>query len=237
MRQAVILAGGLGTRLLGVTHDLVPKVMVEINGRPFIDYKLMGLKRLGVDEVVILTGHLGEQISRHVSDGAAYGLAVTCVQDGEEFLGTGGAVAAASPFLAETFWVTYGDSHVVADLELGEKMLDSDGLDAVMTVLACEQGDPAANTEVQAGRVTNYKKAATPGTFVFTDYGLLLFRSEVFARTPPESPSDLSAFFGPLLATGAMGALEVTERFWDIGTPESLAETTQHFREITWASP
>lgn len=237
MRQAVILAGGLGTRMLDVTHDLVPKVMVEVNGRPFIDYKLMGLKRLGVDEVVILTGHLGEQIARHVTDGTAYGLGVTCVQDGEEFLGTGGAVAAAGPFLADSFWVTYGDSHVVADLELAEKMLDADGLDAVMTVLACEPGDPAANTAIQAGRVTSYKKSVPPGSFVFTDYGLLLFRSEVFARNSPESPSDLSTFFAPLLARGAMGALEVTERFWDIGTPESLAETTRHFREITWASP
>ena len=54
----VVLAGGLGTRLLEVTGDLMPKVLVPVDGRPFIDYKLRGLARLGVGEVVLLVGHM-----------------------------------------------------------------------------------------------------------------------------------------------------------------------------------
>src|ERR1700733_11456821 len=89
--QCVILAGGLGTRLGAITKTL-PKALVPVRNRPFIDYQLTWLERQLVTHVVLCVGHLGEQIVAHVGDGKRYGLAAEYVEDGPDLKGTAGAL-------------------------------------------------------------------------------------------------------------------------------------------------
>src|SRR5262245_2235006 len=88
---AAILAGGLATRLRPITTK-VPKALVEVAGRPFIDHQLDLLAGRGVRTVVLCLGYLGEQVEAHVGSGRRFGLAVRYSHDGERLLGTGGAL-------------------------------------------------------------------------------------------------------------------------------------------------
>src|SRR5688500_5000201 len=106
MLPAVVLAGGLGTRVSALTGDALPKCMLRVAGRPFIDFKLAQLVDGSVSDVVLLTGHAGKPLADHVGDGGAFGAAITCVSDPPRLLGTGGAVRAALDHLPDSFWVT-----------------------------------------------------------------------------------------------------------------------------------
>ena len=92
--QTVILAGGLGTRLMPLTKDR-PKALVEVAGRPFADRQLALLKAMGASRIVYSVSHFADQLRVHVGDGSRFGLHVDYVEDGERPLGTGGAIRSA----------------------------------------------------------------------------------------------------------------------------------------------
>ena len=89
--QAVILAGGLGTRLRPLTEE-IPKVMVSINGKPFLLYLLQLLKGQGVNDVVLCTGYLGQQVRNFFGNGKSLGVSLRYSEEKEKLLGTGGAL-------------------------------------------------------------------------------------------------------------------------------------------------
>ncbi|MEO8902487.1 MAG: NTP transferase domain-containing protein, partial [Polyangiaceae bacterium] len=124
--QAVILAGGLGTRLGARTRDL-PKALLPIAGRPFLAWLLEALQRSGYSQVVLCIGHHGEQIRDFLGEGQPFGLDVAYSKDGERLLGTGGAIrqALTRGLLEESFLVTYGDSYLPFDYAAPLRDLDS----------------------------------------------------------------------------------------------------------------
>src|ERR1035438_2058976 len=132
--QAVVLAGGLATRMR--PHTLtVPKSMLEVAGRPFVDWQIERLVASGLRDIVMCIAHLGERIRDHVGDGAQLGARVVWSEEGPALLGTGGALRVALPLLGETFLVTYGDSYLPFDygepLRMLEAHSDCDGVMAV----------------------------------------------------------------------------------------------------------
>lgn len=112
--SALILAGGLGTRLRPVVADR-PKPMAAVADRPFLEYQLGFLHRWGIRHVVLCVGYRHEQIRAHFGDGSAWGLALDySVEDRP--LGTGGAMKLAEPFVEGTFLLLNGDSYLDLDL-------------------------------------------------------------------------------------------------------------------------
>src|SRR5271163_370338 len=111
MFAVAILAGGLATRMRPVT-ERIPKSMIEVAGRPFIEHQLELLQAENVKNVVLCVGHLGEMIQAHIGDGKRFGLSVSYSFDGERLLGTGGALRRALPLLGHDFFVLYGDSYL-----------------------------------------------------------------------------------------------------------------------------
>lgn len=236
MLPAVVLTGGLGTRLREVTGAAVPKVLVPVGGRPFIDYKLAGLAAEGVEEAVLLVGTLAEQVEAHVGDGTQLGLRVRYVQDGPRLLGTGGAIAAALPELPEAFWVTYGDTFLQLDLAAAERAFTDSGCTALMTVLHNRDRWEPSNVRVDAGRVVSYAKGAPPGTHEHIDYGIVAIGQEAFAGRRPGDVFDLGEVFRALAERRDLAAFEVTEPFHDVGTVEALRATEAYFAaDDTWA--
>src|SRR6266568_4680690 len=104
LMPVVILAGGLATRLRPIT-ETIPKALVEVAGRPFIDHQLALLKRNGIRRVVLCLGHLGEQVEQHLGNGGTRGMELRYAHDGDHLLGTGGALWRAAPLLGDVFWV------------------------------------------------------------------------------------------------------------------------------------
>src|SRR5713101_7262582 len=103
--QGVILAGGLGTRLRPITTQ-IPKVMVPINGIPFLEYQLRLLHRYRVTNILVLSGYLGYCIERYFGDGRQFGLNIRYSREPVP-LGTGGGLRYAAPLLEESFLLLY----------------------------------------------------------------------------------------------------------------------------------
>jgi NDP-sugar pyrophosphorylase family protein len=225
MLPVVILAGGLGTRLVEVTGDALPKVLVPVAGRPFIDWKLDELARHGAADVLLLIGHHADTIRDHVGDGARFGLRVDCLVDGDRLLGTGGAIRRALPRLPDAFWVTYGDSLVEVDLAVGESAFATRHTLGLMTVWRNRGELGPSNALVRDGLVVEYAKQPTPARAEHIDYGMLILTAAPFAAEPEDHAFDLAAVLSELAAAGGLAALEVTTRFYDIGDPAALRET------------
>ncbi len=105
---ALIVAGGLGTRLASITKK-VPKPMIEVKGKPILEYQIEHLKRCGITDIVISIGYLGHKIEGYFGNGTRFGVNITYSWE-KEPLGTGGAVKLAEPFIAKRrFVLVYGD--------------------------------------------------------------------------------------------------------------------------------
>src|SRR5260370_29589975 len=111
--EAVILAGGKGTRLAEMASDL-PKPLVPVLGAPVLDYQIESLRRSGVTDVTIVVGHLGQQIKDHFGSGRPLGPRLRYFTE-DSPLGTGGALAYLRDRLPDPFVVLYGD--LILDLD------------------------------------------------------------------------------------------------------------------------
>lgn len=228
-----LLAGGLATRLRAVTEDALPKALVEVAGRPFIDHQLELFHRHGVRRVVLCLGHLGHQIEEHVGEGRAFGLDVVYSHDTPGLLGTGGALRRALPMLGDLFWVVYGDSYVDIDFApVLDAFLATDKL-ALMTVLKNNDRWDRSNVEFQKGRLVRYDKRTRTPAMQHVDYGVALLRRAALERIPPARQYDLADLYSGLVAEGAMMGYEVANRFYEIGTPAGLDETRQFLESQT----
>ncbi|HBA84316.1 MAG TPA: nucleotidyl transferase [Verrucomicrobia bacterium] len=223
--QTVILAGGLGTRLRSVAPD-IPKALVSVAGRPFIEHQFALLRRHGLTRVLLCIGHLGEMIVEQVGDGAAYGMQVDYSrEDPHQLLGTGGALLHALPLLEESFMVMYGDSYLPTDYRAVVAAFQQAGGKAMMTVYRNEGKWDPSNVRIAGNRVVFYSKKAKPGEADYIDYGMTLYRRAVLEswKDAPR-PLDLALVQSALVAEGSMAAFEVHERFYEVGKPEGLAE-------------
>jgi len=223
--QAVILAGGQGTRLWPITRE-VPKPMVPVAGRPYLEHQLRLLREQGVTEVVLLTGYLADQIEEYFGDGSGLGLDIRYSREATP-LGTGGALREAGPLLQDTFLLIYGDSYLPIRYDLAVQALEDSAALGVMVVYD-SRGKPAParkNVAVDAaGFVSRYDKdAADEAQLDYVDAGVLAFRRTVLAFLPPVGEVSLEKLAYPrLVARRELRALVTGQRFYDIGTPERL---------------
>jgi NDP-sugar pyrophosphorylase family protein len=226
--QCVILAGGLGTRMWPEAQER-PKTLLPVGGRPFADWQLRWLADAGIDSVVYCVGYLGSMIREHIGDGHAWGLAVRYVDEGEQRRGTAGAVRLAYDhgLLDDTFLVLYGDSWLQVDP--GEVLREARTRPepALMTAYRNNGRWDASNVVFDGRRVTRYAKGLSdpPPEMAWIDYGLLALRSElVGTRLPPGEVCDLAPLCSALADEGQLAGFEVTERFYEIGSPAGRAE-------------
>lgn len=220
--QAVILAGGLGTRLRPLTSS-VPKAMVPIDGRPFLEYEVGLLRREGVDDLVICLGHLGGSIRDHFRDGRSFGVRVRYSDDGPKLLGPAGALKKAEPLLGKSFFVTYGDAYLRAPYASMMKRLLASGKPALMAVYRNENRHGRSDLRIEGGRVVRYEKRGTE-KMSWVNYGVTALRKEALALIPPGREVGEEEFYGSLIARQELMAFPVSRRFYEIGNPDSLAE-------------
>jgi NDP-sugar pyrophosphorylase family protein len=227
--QCAILAGGLATRLRPLTNAL-PKALVPVADRPFADHQLARLADEGFDDIVYCIGHLGDQVRAFVGDGDAWGLRVRYVDEGPRLLGTAGALRLAHTqgVLAPTLAVIYGDSYLPAPLRDAWDAFAARPTAALMTVFRNEGRFDASNAKLEDGKVVRYEKGlpdpAAAGMH-HIDYGFsILDRDAVIAPLPEGEVVDLADVLQRLSVEGRLAGHEVTERFYEVGSPEGLAE-------------
>lgn len=221
--QAVILAGGLGTRLWPLTKT-VPKPMVPVGGKPYLEHQLLVLRDQGVRDILLLTGYLGEQIEDYFGDGSELDLAIQYSREPSP-LGTGGALRKAREKLADSFLLIYGDSYLPIDYTAALRQLAQAGVQGLVVVYDNRLADTSVknNIDVDAGGfVTRYDKDS-PEILPYVEAGVLAFRRDVVARIAPEGAVSLEKeIFPQLIAARQLVGHITRQRFYDIGTPERL---------------
>ena len=222
--QAVILAGGLGTRLLPLT-EVIPKPMVQVAGAPYLEHQLRLLAEQEISDVVLLTGYLGEQIEAFFGDGADMGLRIVYSREPSP-LGTGGALRNAREFLDDSFLLIYGDSYLPIRYADALERLAGSGVEGLVVVYDNRLADTSVKNNIElddGGYVSRYEKDSAD-RLSFVEAGVLAFRSSVVDLMPEEGIVSLEKeIFPKLIATKELAALVTTQRFYDIGTPDRLA--------------
>ncbi len=232
--QCLILAGGRGTRMRPMT-DAVPKALIEVGGRPFIDRQLEWLAGHGVSRVVCSLGYRAEAVRAYLGDGAAWGLEAVCIEDGTPPLGTAGAIRKAidEHLLDAGFLVLYGDSHLTIDVAAVWRA-SGQGARPLMTVFRNRGRWDTSNARFDDGRIVRFEKGlADPAAagLDYIDYGLsVLTVNVVVEHTEAGRPADLANVFRELAAAGQLAGYEATKRFYEIGSPQGLAELEAHLK-------
>ncbi len=221
--QAVILAGGLGTRLRPVTHD-IPKVLVPIAGRPFLHYVLDMLSENGIKKIILCVGHLGDQVVDNVGNGEDFGCKVEYSFE-EELLDTGGAIKNAESLLEDEFLVLNGDTYHPIDHRSLIRFWHerAEGYEGVIVLYENKELIVPNNVRVDdSGNVIEYDKAGLEGN-CYVDGGVQIFKKWVFRDIPLNSVVSLEKdIYGRVIDRKRMAAYVSPIRYYDIGTPDGI---------------
>lgn len=221
--QLVILAGGLGTRLGPLTAQ-TPKSLVPVLGKPFLEHQIQLVRRAGIKRLVLCIGHYGEQIVKRFGDGSAYSVEIAYSREGDELLGTGGALKNAEGLLDDAFMMMWGDSYLLLDYADIWRTFQNQDLPAMMVVYRNQNKRVPSNVVVVQGKVTVYDKWSQDPAKEFIDEGLTCLRKEVLQRVPADQPFAIEQVFQELAAEGNLAAYETSQPFYEVGSPEGIAE-------------
>jgi len=225
--QAMILAAGRGERMRPLT-DRCPKPLLEVRGKPLIEYHLDALAREGFRDVVVNTAWLGEQIEQRCGAHSASGARIAYSHEGRDFGGaleTAGGIARALPLLDEAFWLVAGDVHMPGfafSRAAFERFRAGDRLAHLFLVPNPEhnpQGDFGLSPEGLALNRADER---------WTYSTVALLRRALFDGIPAGNPHGEKIKLAPLLRAamdrGQVGAQLYRGPWTDVGTPQRLAQ-------------
>lgn len=213
--KVVILAGGLGTRLGALARGL-PKTMIMVAGRPYLEFVLDAFASCGLREFVLLVGHHADVIEAHFRHGDAFGVRIEYSRE-KELLGTGGAIREAGHLIGDRFLLTYGDVLRRFDYD---RFVDEHPANCLAIYPRIREG----NTDASNGVVTHFDKKAT--NLPYVDAGFSVMRRDVVDLLPAEGACSFEEqVYSTLAARRELEAEIVNHDFYDIGTPEELAKT------------
>ncbi|CAB4196991.1 GCD1 Nucleoside-diphosphate-sugar pyrophosphorylase involved in lipopolysaccharide biosynthesis/translation initiation factor 2B, gamma/epsilon subunits (eIF-2Bgamma/eIF-2Bepsilon) [uncultured Caudovirales phage] len=226
MTQCVILAGGLGTRMLPLT-SMIPKSLIDVNGHPFIYYQLKWIAKHNISDVLISVGHYGQMIKDYVGDGSQFSLKVDYVDEGENLLGTGGSLRLAyeQSKLDNNFYLTYGDSFLPIDFNEVYSSYENHNNMSLMTIFKNDNKLDNSNIMILENNFILYDKdylTYPKINFSYIDYGLSILNLNVLKHYLPSGKSKLSDIFHKLSCDKLIYGHEVHDRFYEVGSFDGL---------------
>jgi NDP-sugar pyrophosphorylase family protein len=231
MLPIVLLAGGLATRLHPLTRDL-PKSLIEVGGRPFIDWQLELLEKNGYRDVVMCVNYKAEKIIERIGNGNKFGLDVTYSHDGPQQLGTAGAIKKALSKVGPKFAVLYGDSYLPIDYGKVENEFLKTNSICLMTYLKNENQFDMSNIELKNDSIVSYSKENPTAEMKYIDYGLSYYSREVFDSIAENENTDLSTILEKLAQLQSINGHEILQRFYEIGSFEGIASLTEYLEGV-----
>jgi len=228
--KALLLAGGLGTRLRPLTEQL-PKPMALVGNRPWIEHLIVQLRDQGIREFVLALKHYPELIRRHLGDGSRYGVTIDYVIE-QEALGTAGAIKNAEPLLDERFLVFNAD--IVQHIDVKPLLRFHQESGAILTIGLMEVEDPSAFGVVELsdrGEIRRFVEKPKPGetTSKRVNAGIYVMNKEALAYIPPGREVSVERETFPSLIEQGAGLYGFPlQGYWlDIGTRE-------RYRKVHW---
>jgi NDP-sugar pyrophosphorylase family protein len=231
--QAVVLAGGLGTRLKPIT-ERTPKVMALANGRPFLSYLLELLKTKGVEDVILCIGYLGDQIENAFGKGDELGIRIRYSREEIKLLGTGGAVKQAQHLLDDYFYVINGDTYLPINYQEVQRTFIRSGKEALVIVYDNRENTGVKNNvELDSNlMVIRYDKGSCDVGLKYVEAGVSILKHEVLDLIEERCSVSLEKeLYLTLIERKELVACVTKQRFYDIGTPEQLRVFEEYLKE------
>jgi histidinol-phosphate phosphatase family protein len=226
-RQAVIVAGGRGTRLRPLT-DQRPKTMVEVGGKPFLDHLLEQLAQQGLEEVLLLLGYRADAILDHVGNGDAWRLAVSAVvtdPDDETSL----RMLAARDRLHDRFLFLYSDNYWPLQMERLWADYERLGRPAIVTVYRNLDGYTRSNVRLADGVVVEYDPTRSRPGLGGVEIGYAILPSDVVDLIDRTDRPFEKVVYPRLVGAGHLAAHETDHRYYSMGSMERLPLTEAFF--------
>ena len=228
-RTAIVLAGGMGTRLQSVVSD-VPKPLAPIGDQPFLAYLLDHLAEAGITRAILATGHLGDLVEARF--GESYkSIALTYSRETEP-LGTGGAVRLALKHVTndQQVLIVNGDTYFGCDLGAFAKTHVAYAADVSLALYEADDASRYGLVELdEGGRVVAFREK-TPGAAGFINAGVYLLRPSALQSVSLPTRFSLERdFFETHLATLRIYGVPLAGYFIDIGIPEDYRRTQAYF--------
>ncbi len=215
----LVLAGGLGTRLLPLTRAL-PKVLIPVRGRPFVEHVIEELARQGAGRFVLSVGAMAQQVRAQLGDGARLGVRVGYAQE-DTPLGTGGAVRRALPLLGERFLVVNGDTLLEVDLAALLRAHSAAGCPLTLCAAWAEDRSRYGALQLRGERVAGFEEKR-PGAGPGWINGGVCVMERGFLDGAPDGPFSLERHWLPQ-RLAQIAAFRARGFFVDMGTHEALA--------------
>ncbi len=231
--QAVIMAGGKGTRLLSITNDEIPKPMAPVNGKPILQWQVECLKNNGITDIIIVTGHLGKKIQEFFSDGEKFGVKISYFKE-QQPLGTAGAFYfLKNSLISDYFLLVFGD--VILDVDIGRMERFHKEKKSMATLFVHPNSHPFDSDLVltdKDGRITGFDSKSNKRDYWYhncVNAGFYLLNKEVCNLVEEPVKTDLEKnILMPLSAKGEeVYAYCSPEYIKDVGTPERIDKAAE----------
>lgn len=237
--QAILLAGGLGTRLRSVVSDR-PKPMALIEGKPFMEYVVHELSRYGIRDIVFAVGYKGTMVEEFFGDGKAFGITASYAYE-EELLGTAGAIKNAGKQIHEDwFFVFNADTFYQLDYRRLMEVRDRRSLDFALVLRQVPDVSRYGRAVLVQDMLVEFNEKTTrsvPGTI---NGGVYLMKRELLAEIPEGKVSleneMIPKWMGMEKAGRRLGGIVNDGYFIDIGVPEDYYRFQEDVRKgvIAW---
>lgn len=220
--QVVILAGGLGTHLRPITES-IPKVMIEVNGNPFLEHQFNYLIRAGFKRFLLLVSYLGNVIENYFNDGSKYSIKIDYSYE-KELMGTGGALKIANSKLDDSFILINGDTFYPLDYKDFMNSTSSIKDGGMIVVYDNREKIAVNNIKVEPDKaISKYSKKNYTSDMNGVDGGISFFSRDVLNLIPENKKLSLEEeIFPVLIKQRNLKAYFTDIRYYDIGTFERL---------------
>ena len=226
--QAVILAGGLGTRLKPYTNDN-PKPMIPINGKPFLQYLIEQIASWGITDVVLLLGYKADKIIDYFGDGDSLSVNIQyCVTPVE--YDTGKRLMSAFELLQNEFILLYCDNYCPIDYKAGKKQFKNSDNIIQITAYKNRDGYTKNNIKCLDDKVEKYDKNRKEEDLNAVDIGYAFIKKEALELLSDKNMNFEAEVYPKLVADNRMGVLLTEHRYYSIGSWERIELTKDFFK-------
>ncbi len=223
--QAIILAGGLGTRLGKLTQE-TPKPLLAVAGKPFLEHLVNKLKSCNVTEVILSVGYLAEKIIEYFSDGKDFGISIDYVIE-KKPAGTGGGVLLAKQQLKENFFVLNGDTYFDVDLLDLASFHEHTNATVTMALRHLYDTERFGTVVLDRGYITGFAEKEKAGAGLING-GIYAMQRSVVEYFPGKPFISLEKDIFPCITEKRLlAAKEYDSFFIDIGLPETLKQANE----------
>jgi mannose-1-phosphate guanylyltransferase / phosphomannomutase len=232
--QAIIMAGGKGTRLRDLTEDTIPKPLIQINKKSLLDYLIEHAIKNGCNNIIICTSHLGHKIQKHIA-GKQYNASILISQE-EEPLGTAGALCLISDILEDEFFIIYAD--VFTTIKFAKMYQFHKKRNADVTIAVHTSDHPYDSTIVKTDKDGKISEMIEKPGDKWQQYGnltqtsLYLVKKNILHFIPKNTKLDCEKdIFPKMLKKGKQIFGYFTEEYAkDIGTPQRYIEVVNKLK-------